>query len=64
MFKIYLSRAVSPGAGISLPATIEEIQIYASGCQSIVFENEYEMEEHVACLFYYADRLEQERIHL
>lgn len=44
MFKIYLSRAVSPGAGISLPATIEEIQIYASGCQSIVFENEYEME--------------------
>ena len=26
MFKIYLSRAVSPGVGISLPATIEEMR--------------------------------------
>ncbi len=26
MFKIFLSRTVSPGVGISLPATIEEIR--------------------------------------
>ena len=26
MFKIYLSRTVSPGVGISLPATIEEMR--------------------------------------
>ena len=25
MFKIYLSRTVSPGVGISLPATIEDV---------------------------------------